>query len=249
MHVKSQMEYKSSFFLTLIGQFLTAFGSVIAMYFMFDRFHLVEGFSFEDALICFAVVGMGHSFGEALFRGFDLFPQMIGNGEFDRVLVRPRGIIFQVTATKVEFGRLGKLIQGAVILAYAIPNSGIQWTADKIFTLCLMLISSCVVFAGVFILYAAVSFFTIEGIEFMNIIVYGGREFGQYPYAIYGKGVLMFLTFVVPLAAFQYFPFLYLSGRETSLIYMLAPLLGCFFLLPCYGAWRLGLRHYKSTGS
>ncbi len=249
MHLKGQMEYKASFVMTLFGQFFVAFSVVAAMYIIFERFHLVDGFSFEDALICFAVVCMGHAFCEAFVRGFDLFPQMISNGEFDRILVRPRGIIFQVLATKMDFTRLGKLIQSVVVLAYAIPNSGIDWTPDKILTLIFMTLSSCVIFSGVFILYGAVSFFTIEGIEFMNILVYGARQFGQYPYSIYGRGILMFLTAIVPLALCQYWPFLYLSGRETSPGFIFLPLLGCLFVFPCYAVWRIGVRHYKSTGS
>lgn len=249
IHLKSQMQYKTSFFLTLAGQFFAAFGSVVAIFFMFNRFYSVQGFTLSDSLLCFSVVGMGHALAETFARGFDLFPQMISNGEFDRVLVRPRGIIFQVLATKMDFTRLGKLLQSVAVLLFVFSTSEIVWTPDKVLTFILMVLASFVVFSGVFILYGAVSFFTIEGIEFMNILVYGGKEFGQHPYAIYGKGILAFLTFVVPLALFQYYPFLYLTGRETDILYMLAPLLGCLFPLPCYLVWRIGLRHYKSTGS
>jgi len=30
---------------------------------------------------------------------------------------------------------------------------------------------------------------------------------------------------------------------------MFLPLLGGVFLLPCFGLWKLGVRHYKSVGS
>lgn len=249
IHIKSQMEYKASFFMTLAGQFFTAFGSVIALYFMFERFYEVDGFTLAESLLCYSVVGMGFSLAECFARGFDLFPSIIGNGEFDRILVRPRGLVFQVLATKMDFTRLGKLLQAIVVLAYAIPVSSVEWNPNKIVVFILMIVSSFIIFSGIFLLYGAVSFFTIEGIEFMNIFIYGGKEFGQYPYAIYGKPVLMFLTFVIPLAMFQYYPFLFLSGRETSWLYVAAPITGCLFLLPCWLFWRFGVRHYKSTGS
>lgn len=83
----------------------------------------------------------------------------------------------------------------------------------------------------------------------MNIFTDGGREFGSYPMSIYGDGVLRFFTFIVPIACFQYWPLLYLLGKTDSLWCMLSPMVCMVFLLPCWGVWRLGLRHYQSTGS
>ena len=249
MHLKSQMQYKLSFFLTALGQFLVPFTAFLGVYFMFARFDAVEDFAFEQALLCFAVVLMAFSMAEMLGRGFDLFPRMLGNGEFDRALVRPRNIIFQVLAAKMDFTRLGRLFQAILVFCYAIPNSGIVWTWDKILTLCLMVVCGSIIFFGLFILYAAFAFFTVEGLEFMNVFTDGGREFGRYPFSVYGRNVLRFLTFVVPLALFQYYPLLYLLGREQSALFMLIPLIGLIFLLPCYAFFRVGLHRYKSTGS
>ena len=83
----------------------------------------------------------------------------------------------------------------------------------------------------------------------MNILTYGGREFGRYPFAIYGGGILKFLTYIIPLALFQYYPLLYLLDRAESVFYMFAPLIGLIFIIPCYAFFRIGLRRYKSTGS
>ncbi|MCL2814044.1 MAG: ABC-2 family transporter protein [Oscillospiraceae bacterium] len=249
MHLKSQMQYKASFFLTALGQFLVSFTAFLGVYFMFSRFNIVEDYAFEQALLCFAVVLMAFSMAEMLGRGFDLFPRMIGNGEFDRVLVRPRNIIFQVLASKMDFTRLGRLFQAVLVFCYAIPNSGVTWTWDKILTLCLMVLCGSLIFFGLFLIYAAFSFFTIEGLEFMNVFTDGGREFGRYPFSVYGKGILMFLTFIIPLALFQYYPLLYLLDRERSAFYIFIPLCGLLFLIPSYIFFRVGLRRYKSTGS
>jgi ABC-2 type transport system permease protein len=243
------MQYKTSFFLSLTGQFLVSFTVLLGLFFMMNRFHEVDGFTLQEVLLCFAAVLMAFSLAECFARGFDLFPQMIGNGEFDRVLVRPRGVIFQVLAGKMEFTRLGRLTQAALVFAYAIPASGITWTWDMILTLILMVACGTLVFFGLFLVYAAVAIFTIEGIEFMNILTDGGREFGTYPYSIYGEGILKFLTYVVPLALIQYYPLMYLLGRVENRLYMFTPLLALLFLIPCYVLWRFGLRRFKSTGS
>lgn len=249
MDLKSQMQYKLSLFLSTFGQFLTAFTAFFGIRFMFARFSAVEGFSYEQALLCFAVVMMAFSVGELLGGGFMVFPRMLGNGEFDRALVRPRSVILQVLVPKLDFTRIGLLLQAALVMCYAVPGSGVAWTWDKILTLSLMILCGSAVFFALFLIYATCAFFTTQGLQFMNIFTYGGREFGRYPFSVYGRGVLRFLTYVIPLALFQYYPLLYLLDREQAAFYRFAPLLGLLFLLPCYGFWRFGLSRYKSTGS
>jgi ABC-2 type transport system permease protein len=249
IHLRSAMQYKASFFLTTLGQFLTAFSVFLGIYFMFSRFNQVEGFTFNEVLLCFAVVLIAFSFAETFVRGFDAFRGVISNGEFDRIMVRPRNEMFQVLATKIEFTRLGRLLEAVVILVYAVLNSGVVWTTAKLLTLGLMIAGGVALFSGLFIIYASICFFTIEGLEFMNIFTDGGREFGRYPMVIYGEKVLRFFTYIVPLACVQYYPLMYLLGRTTNPWSRLAPLAGFVFLIPCYALWKFGVRHYKSTGS
>jgi len=249
MQIKSQMQYKLSFFLTLLGQLFTSFTVLLGVYFMFVRFNRVEDYTFEQALLCSAVMLMAFSLAETFARGFDLFPRMISNGEFDRVLVRPRNEVFQILALKMDITRIGRLVQAILVFCYATPQSGVIWTWDKILTLCLMVICGSLIFCGLFLIYAGFTFFTIEGLEFMNILTDGGREFGRYPFSIYGRKILMFLTFVVPLALFQYYPLLYLLDREKNVFYMFLPIVGLLFLLPSYAFFRTGLKRYKSIGS
>lgn len=138
-------------------------------------------------------------------------------------------------------------MQGLLIVAVAVP--AVEWTWDKAVTYLLMVVSGAFIFSCLFIIGASVCFFTTESLEILNIFTDGTKQFGQYPISIYGEGILKFLTYVLPVALFQYYPFLYLLGRETSAFYMLCPLLTVLFFIPTYILWRIGLRHYKSTGS
>lgn len=247
--LRSQMEHKLSFWMSLIGQFLTSFSAFLSIYFLMSIINSVNGFSFSEVLICYSVVLMSISFAECFFRGFDAFAGMLGGGEFDRIMVRPRGLIFQVIGSKIDFTRLGRLFQAIAVFIYALCTCNIDWDGEKIFVIILMIISGTAVFAGLFIIYAALCFFTTESLEFMNIFTDGGREFGRYPFGIYGDGILKFLTFCVPLALFQYYPLLFLLGKSDLLLHKFSPLFAFLFLIPCYLIWRIGVRHYKSTGS
>lgn len=249
MLLKSQMQYKASFLMTTLSQFLISFTAFLSIYFLFSRFHSVNGFTFPEILLCFSVVLMAFSVTECFARGFDVFPGLIQSGALDRILVRPRNEMFQVLTSTMDFSRIGRLLQAVLMLAYAIPTSGIVWTYDKVITVLLMLMGGMAVFAALFVLYAGISFFTIEGLEFMNIFTDGSREFGKYPLSIYGEGVLKFFTYVIPIALFQYYPLLYLLGRSHNIGLIFLPLTGFVFMIPCYCLFRFGLRKYQSTGS
>lgn len=214
MLLKTQLVYKASFAMTVVGQFLVSFTAFLGVYFLYDRFHEVEGYSFAEVLLCFAVTLTAFSLAECFARGFDVFPRLIRTGALDRILLRPRSVVFQVLTSNMDFSRLGRLAQAFFMLAYALPASGVVWTGARIAGLLLMLLGGTVTFSALFVLYAGFSFFTIEGIEFMNILTDGAREFGKYPFSVYGEGVLKLLTYVVPLALFQYYPLLYILGRS-----------------------------------
>lgn len=249
IHLRGMMQYKLSFLLASVGQLLHGATVLLGVYFMMLRFPTVAGFSYQEVLLCYAVVMSAFSLAEIFARGFDIFSSVIGNGEFDRMMVRPRSAIFQVLCSRLELTRWVKLLMSLLVLAYVIAAGDIVWDAVRILGLIGMIAGGAVLFSGLFLVYASFCFFTLEGLEFMNIFTDGGRELGRYPVSVYGKRLLRFFTYAVPLACFQYYPFLYLTGRVNDPRYLLAPAACFLFLLPCYLFWRFGLRHYRSTGS
>ena len=64
MLLKCQMQYKASFIMTAIGQFLVSFTAFLGVYFMFDMFNSVNGFEFSEILICFSITLMAFSLTE-----------------------------------------------------------------------------------------------------------------------------------------------------------------------------------------
>ena len=249
IHLKSQMQYKFSFFMTMLGQFLTSFAALVSIWFLMDRFQSVAGFTFGEVVLCFSIVNFAFSVAEGVIRGFDLFSTLISNGEFDRILTRPRNEMFQVLASRLELTKMGRMLQAVLVLCYALPACGVVWTADKIAVLILMVLAMIAIFAGMFIIYAALCFFTTEGLEFINIFTDGGREHFAYPISVYGNEILRFFTYVVPFSLAQYYPLLFLTGRSENPLYAWLPALCFLFLIPCWLLWRVGVRHYKSTGS
>lgn len=249
MHLRSLMQYRISALLMTLGQFLVAFFSFLSISFLFERFGAIDGWTFSEVCLCFAVTNMAFAISECFARGFDTFSSLVIRGDFDRILLRPRSTLLQVLGAGFEISRIGKFLQSIVVFVIAIPLMTVEWTGPKVITLIFMISGGVAVFMGVFILGATVCFFTLEGLEFINIFTDGGRELAAYPLPVYGKWVQRFFTFIIPFGCINYLPLLYITGRAESMVYMFIPLLGILFLAPCALIWRLGVRHYTSSGS
>jgi ABC-2 type transport system permease protein len=249
--LKSQMEYRTSFILLSIGQFFVPFLVFISIFLFFQRFPNIAGWSLYEVALCYSVIHIAFSLSECFARGFDAFSSTVVSGDFDRILVRPRGTIIQVLGSKFEFTRIGRLAQSIIVLIFSLTNLTIVWNSYKAVTFILMIISGIFIFTGIFMLSASLCFWTIEGLEIMNIFTDGGREMSQYPLSIYKDWVRKFFTFVIPFGTVNYLPLMFILDKVhgSSFIYMSTPLLGLLFLFPCVFIWNLGVKHYKSTGS
>lgn len=249
--LKSQMEYRTSFILLSIGQFFVPFLVFISMFLLFERFPNIDGWTLYEVSLCYSVVHISFSISECFARGFDSFSSIIVNGDFDRILVRPRTTILQVLGSKFEFTRIGRFTQSIIVLIFSLTNLVIIWSPYKIITLILMVMSGVFIFSGIYMLGASLCFWTIEGLEVINIFTDGGREMSQYPLSIYKDWVRKFFTFVIPFGTVNYLPLMFILDKVegNKIIYMITPLFGLLFIIPCILAWSYGVKHYKSTGS
>lgn len=249
MQLKAELEYRKAFIISIIAKMATSIFSVLSIYFLFDKFGSIAGYTFEDVLICFSVTYMGYSLAECFFRSFDHFDRMISNGVFDRILVRPKGIILQVLGSEIEFNRFGRTLVSIIIVIGVLINNQQLLQPDKILTIILMILGTIVIYASLFILKAGITFFTTQSLEIMNIFTDGTRDLAQYPLNIYQKWVQNFFTYILPIALVNYYPLLYLIGKTNNKLYMILPIFTTIFIIPCYAVWKIGIRKYKSTGS
>lgn len=250
MVFRCQMQYRASFIMTTIAQILVPFTVFAGTLFLFQRFGRLGQWSVQQVMLCFAVTHLAFALSECFARGFDAFAQVVSQGEFDRILVRPRNTVLQVLGARFEFSRIGRLFLGLVILAAAIGGLPIDWNPLRAFSLLLMVLCGAAIFSGIFMISATLCFWTLQGLEVINIFTDGGREMAQYPLDIYQKEIRRFFTLVIPFGTVNYLPLRYLLDLPGSRPWQaLIPLLSLLFLIPCVLLWRRGVRHYQSAGS
>lgn len=251
INLRTQMQYRGSFFMTLAGQFIYPFTLLAGIYLLMAQFGEIGGWTIPEVVFCFASLMISYALAEAFARGFDLFSYMVQNGKFDRVLVRPRGTIIQILGSKFELNRVGKVFSSIALYIWALINLELVWGLDKIVVAGGMILAGVVIFSGIFIIAAVWSFWTISGNELLNILTDGTREMARFPLNAYDSKIIRVFIFIIPIASANFLPLLYITGKvsENAWIYALSPFLGMIFIIPCLFLWQFGVRHYKSTGS
>jgi ABC-2 type transport system permease protein len=252
--LRAQMQYRASFFLLSIGQFIGTGIEFLGIWALFARFGSLKGWTLAEVALLYGMVNIAFALAEMFGRGFEMFSTMVKAGDFDRLLLRPRSTILQMAGQEFHFLRTGRLIQGIVVLSWAASQIGVVWTLPKALLLAASILGGACTFYGLLILQATLCFWTVESLEIMNTVTYGGTETAQYPITIYRPWFRWIFTFIIPLACVNYIPVSALLERGEALgvpplLPWFAPLVGVAFLLVCARFWQFGERRYRSTGS
>lgn len=254
LNIESQLQYKASFIMMSFGHFLITFIEFLGLWVLFERFGSIKGFTFEEAGLFYGIVHIAFSIAEGWTRGFDIFPNLVRTGDFDRVLLRPRTTILQVLGHNIQMMRIGRFGQGLIVLIWSISKLNIKWTLGKILLLLGSIIGGNLLFSGLIVLQATLSFWSVQSLEIINSFTYGGVQAAQYPISIYKSWFRKILIYFIPLASVNYFPAISILGKNDILNYptwlgWVSPFIGLTFFIVSLLIWRIGVSHYTSTGS
>jgi ABC-2 type transport system permease protein len=252
--IRSQLQYRASLIMQSAGAFLVTGVEVLAVWALFARFGNVRGWTLPETALFYGMISIAWALSDALGRGLEVFGAMVKDGELDRLLLRPRGTVLQLLGHELTMRRVGRLAQGGVVLAYALASPAIAWSAPKVLLVPAAIAGAICTFLGLLVLQATSAFWTTETLEVWNAFTYGGVTMGQYPLPIYRSWFRGLFLYAIPLGCTIYLPGVAILGRADplgtpELVQWLAPLAGPAFLALALALWRIGLRHYRSTGS
>ena len=250
--LRGQMQYRASFVIQVLAYVATIGVEFLATWALFDRFGNLRGWRLPEVALLYGIAHVAFALAEGVGRGFDVFHLLVKSGDFDRLLLRPRGTALQVAGMELQLMRVGRLSVGLAALVWAAASLGIEWNPAKGLLLLGAILGGTCIFYGLFVFQAALSFWTVESLEIVNTVTYGGAETASYPMTIYRPWFRAFFTFVVPLAFINIIPAAAILDRPDLAWATLGwgtPLVGILFLLACLKFWYLGNRYYGSTGS
>lgn len=256
VQLRSQLQYRVSFLMELL-----ATGLIVALEFgslalVLQRFENIQGWTIGEVAFLYGLVEIAFGTMDMVFSGFDPgnFGQEIRRGTFDQLLLRPINITVQVLGAEFILRRLAKIAVGIGIFMLALSQVDVTWTVAKLIYLPFVISGMVCFFGGLFIIGATITFWTVESIEVMNILTYGGSFTISYPMSIYQDWLRRFFTYVVPAIFLNYYPALYFLDKPDPFGFpafapFLSPLVGLGTLLLALRFWHFGIGHYQSTGT
>jgi ABC-2 type transport system permease protein len=252
--IRSQMAYRVSFVAVMFGNFLVTGAQFVATWLLFQRFHQIGGWTVTEIAVLYGVVNVAMGLSDLSNRGFEQCGTLVRRGDFDRILLRPRGAALQLAGREFALRRMGRVTQGAVVLAWGLARAPAHLGWADAGLLIAAIFGGICVFLGLALLQATLSFWTLQGLELTSILNFGGAEASEFPVHIYDRWLQRTFMGFVPLATVSYFPVLSVLGKSDPFglppfVHALSPLAGPLFLAFNIFFWHLGVRRYASTGS
>ena len=256
VQLRSQLQYRFSFLLDTLGSVAVTGLEFSAIALVFQRFESIEGWSLAEVAFLYGLVEIAFGSMEIIFSGFDprRFGEWIRRGTLDQLMLRPVSVTLQVFGSDFALRRIGHTLIGIIIFSYALSNADISWTLTKLSYLPVVLASMILYFGGLFIVGATLTFWTVEAVETMNILTYGGSFLISYPMHIYDAWLRRLFTYLIPAIFLNYYPALYFLDKPDpfglpAFAPFLSPVAGLIIFAASLAFWRYGLKNYQSTGT
>ncbi len=256
IQIRGQMQYRVAFLFDALSTLLTQGLYFVALGLVFERFSSLGGWTLGEVAFLWGIVEFAFGVMDMIFSGFDpaTFGQNVRLGTFDQLLLRPLNITTQVLGREFILRRLGRIVNGVLIFAVALNLAQIEWSVGKLLYLPWVVVGLICFFGGLFVIGATFTFWTVDSVEAMNVLTYGGSEMMTYPMHIYPDWLRRTFTYVVPAIFLNYYPALYFLDKPDpfglpTFMRFVSPLVGIGILTAALAFWRFGIRHYQSTGT
>jgi ABC-2 type transport system permease protein len=252
--IRAQAQYRLSFAFDLLGTTLMVTLDLLAVLVLFRVTRSLAGFGLAPAFLIASLASLGFALADLVAGNVDRLRFTIRTGQLDAVLVRPLGVLPQLIAGDFAPRRIGRIAQGIAVLAVALRLAHVTWSPGHVAMLVLAPLSGAVFFSAWFVAGATVAFWWIESGEFANGFTYGGRDFTAYPMTVYSGLFRRMFGYGLGFAFVAYYPGLVLLDRPDPLggpawLGWTAPLVAGLAAALAGVIWRVGIRHYRSTGS
>jgi ABC-2 type transport system permease protein len=241
MWVRVSWTYRASFLVMTAASLVITGIDFVAILVMFGNVDALGGFGLGEVAFLYGATATCLGLADLVVGNVERLGRQVRLGQVDAMMVRPVGLLAQVCAHEFALRRLGRIAQGAAVLA-------------RVAMLGSLVVCGTAIFVGLFVLGAAFQFVSSDASEVANAFTYGGNAMTQYPLTIYPTEVVKALTFLVPVAFVNWYPALFILDVPDPLglpdwLRFAAPVAAVVVCSLAALGWRAGVRRYRSTGS
>lgn len=250
--IRAAWQYPASFVLLALGNGLITGLDFVGLWIMFAHLDELAGFSLPEVALLYGAGSLALGIADTAIGSVERIGTYVRTGRLDQMMTKPVPLLVQVCADQFTLRRLGRITQASLVFGWACTY--VEWTPLRSLVAVSMVLSGALIFFGLFVGFSCIQFWTTDATEFANAFTYGGATVTQYPLSIFTREVVVALTLVIPVAFANWYPALYLLGRDDPFgapewLQFASPLAALVTVAIALLVWRSGVRHYTSTGS
>jgi ABC-2 type transport system permease protein len=251
---RSQASYRTSFVVDLVGNVGATVFDVLTVLVLFRVTRDLGGFDRTEAMVMVGLSSAAFATADLTVGNIERVRQYVRTGLLDAVLVRPLGALPQLLLMDLPVRKAARSLFGIGVLVAALALADVSWTPGRVVLAVLAPLAGVVFFGSIFVATATLSFWWIDSGEVGAAFTYGGRDFTTYPMTVYSGWFRAVFAYGLGFGFVAYYPALALLGRADPLglpawVGWLAPGVALLAAAGAATAWRVGVRHYRSTGS
>ncbi len=252
---KAWFQYRVDAVLKSLAVFLREATGIIVIWFTLLKFDDLNGWDIYEMLFLFSLLFLTYGIMIIFFTGLRDFGNTVRSGNFDRFILRPRGLLFQIIFVNSDwFAALGHGGLGITLFLISAGKVGIHWNMYNALYYIFTVAGGVLIQGAVFLLLATLNIYLLQTNSLKGLIYWNMRKFAGYPISIFHKAIQFFMIYVMPFAFVNYFPAQFLLRKndmsEYPEIFMyLTPAVGIVMYLLAYLFWRFSIRFYKSSGN
>ena len=253
--VRSELQYRTSFTARVLAESVITFLDCVVILALFTRVPALGGWDRGQVLVLYASSILSFGAADLIAGPVEQTAVYVRLGTYDRLLIRPVGVLWQIFGYEFALRRIGRILQAGIVLAVTIATGTVDLpSTPRALFLVPTVIGGAATFSGLFVVVNTLSFWFPNAKEVGNAFTYGGETVAHYPTHIFRPWLRNAALFVVPVGVVSYVPGIFvLDGPNPLGIPVWLQLLSPLVFVPVGAVagfvWRTGLRRYESTGS
>jgi ABC-2 type transport system permease protein len=252
--VQRQLEYPLFLVSWLLMIPIAYFSGLWVLKIITDRFQSLNGWDFSHLAFIYSLGQFSHGLLVVFFITTWYIDSMVIEGTFDRLLLRPMNVFFQLIVSYVNFIGIVDLLPGTILFIYASHLVSFDWSVVNILKLILIVIGGTLIRAALFICLSSVSFWTKRSTSLIGFTLNLLERTTVYPLNIYPLALQMIFTFLIPIGFISFYPASEFLGQSSGFhipfsMALWTPLVGIVFFMISQLIFNLGMKKYESAGS
>lgn len=248
-YFKVKMSYRANFITELLSNIVSELLNLVFILVVFTHVPTLQGWTMYEITFIYGYFLVPYALFTMFFGFWDFNERYIIKGEMDRILTRPVNHLAQISLESISPDRLFGVLTGLLIMLYAgwKLQLTITWYDPIIFIL--LVLSSTLIYGGVYTAIASVSFYS-DSRTGIAPMIWNIQNYGRYPVDIYNNAIAILLKWILPFAFVGFYPSAYFLKKEALYGYtMLTPVMGIVFFTLGIFIWNYGVKKYSGAGS